>query len=194
MTVLFSDIRDFTKTTAGKAPEDVFRWLNHYLAAMDAIVRSNQGLLNKFIGDGIMVLFGAPESGGTREDACSAVRTALQMIARVKELNSRARFDNLRLQAEIRIGIGIHTGLVSAGNVGSVERFEYTAIGDTVNLASRLEEQTKQFSTPIVISPQTWELVHDCFETAPLGDAEVRGFSGKIPLFTVHEFASEAQP
>jgi adenylate cyclase len=194
VTVLFSDIRDFTKTTAGKPPEDVLQWLNHYLAAMDAIIRSNRGLLNKFIGDGIMALFGAPDSAGTKQDACHAVRTALQMIKRVKELNARARFNNLPLQAEIRIGIGIHTGSVSAGNVGSVERFEYTAIGDTVNLASRLEEQTKHFSIPIVLSPQTWELVRDFFETAPLGDAEVRGFSDKIPLYTVHEFASEAQP
>jgi class 3 adenylate cyclase/CHASE2 domain-containing sensor protein len=193
VTVLFSDIRDFTKTTAGKAPEDVLQWLNHYLAAMDVIIRSNGGMLNKFIGDGIMVLFGAPENVEAKDGACRAVRTALQMIERVKELNSDARSNNLPLSAEIRIGVGIHTGLVSAGNVGSGERLEYTVIGETVNLASRLEAQTKEFKTPLVFSPQTWELVRDCFKTAPLGEAEVRGFSGKIRLFTVHEIASEAQ-
>jgi len=193
VTVLFSDIRDFTKTTAGKAPEDVLQWLNRYLAEMDAIIRSNGGMLNKFIGDGIMVLFGAPQNIEVKDGACRAVRTALQMIERVKELNSDARSDNLPLSAEIRIGVGIHTGLVSAGNVGSSERFEYTVIGDTVNLASRLEAQTKEFKTPLVFSPQTWELVRDFFKTAPLGEAEVRGFSGKIPLFTAQETASKAQ-
>jgi adenylate cyclase len=193
VTVLFSDIRDFTKHTAGRPPDQVLDWLNRYLAAMDEIIRKNGGLLNRFIGDGIMALFGAPHSGGMEQDAYRAVLTALQMIQRVKELNSDGRDGHISLQAEIRIGIGIETGEVRAGNVGSRERFEYTVIGDTANLASRLEALTKQFNTSIVIGPQTWELVHPHFNTALLGEDEVRGFPGRICFFTVNGFSSEVQ-
>jgi CHASE2 domain-containing sensor protein len=180
-TVLFSDIRSFTALTAGKASAQVLAWLNRYLTAMSEVIRANGGFLNKFIGDGIMVLFGVPLSESVEKDACRAVRAALQMLESVEGLNARRGPD----QPHLRIGIGLHTGPLTAGNVGSRDRLEYSVIGETVNLASRLESLTKEFKTGIVMSPQTRELVRECFETAPLGDAEVRGFTGKIPLYTV---------
>lgn len=189
-TVLFSDIRDFTRNTAHKPSDEVLGWLNHYLSAMHEVIRANGGFLNKFIGDGIMVVFGAPLSAGVKEDACRAVRTALQMLDRVRELNLNHSSAAPKLKIEIRIGVGIHTGPLTAGNVGSRDRLEYSVIGETVNLASRLEALTKGFKRSVVLSPQTWELVRDQFKTAPLGEAEVRGFTGKIPLYTVDQESS----
>ncbi len=180
-TVLFSDIRSFTALTAGKPSAQVLAWLNQYLTAMSEIIKANGGFLNKFIGDGIMVVFGVPLSKGVEDDACRAVLTALEMLNRVKELNDRLEAD----KSQLKIGVGIHTGPLTVGNVGSPDRLEYSVIGETVNLASRLESLTKEFKTGIVMSPATWEQVRTRFETVLLGEAEVRGFQGKLPLYTV---------
>ncbi len=180
-TVLFSDIRNFSALTAGQPSAQVLAWLNIYMAAMSEVIKANGGFLNKFIGDGIMVVFGAPLSRGVEEDACRAVETALAMLRRVEDLNRNISSG----QPQLKIGIGIHTGTLTAGNVGSPDRLEYSVIGDTVNLASRLESLTKEFKSNIVISPQTEEQVKLRFETLALGAAEVRGFPGKIPLHTV---------
>ena len=180
-TVLFSDIRNFSALTTGKPSAQVLAWLNNYMAAMSEVVKANGGFLNKFIGDGIMVVFGVPLSRGVEEDACRAVQTALAMLQRVEDLNRNLSSG----QPQLKIGIGIHTGSLTAGNVGSPDRLEYSVIGDTVNLASRLESLTKEFKTNIVISPQTEEQVKLRFETLALGAAEVRGFPGQIPLHTV---------
>ena len=180
-TVLFSDIRNFSALTAGKPSAQVLAWLNHYMAAMSEVVKANGGYLNKFIGDGIMVVFGAPLSRGVQEDACRAVETALAMLRRLEELNGNVSPG----QPQLKIGIGLHTGPLTAGNVGSPERMEYSVIGDTVNLSSRLESLTKEFKTDIVISPQTEEQVKLRFKTLALGAAEVRGFPGEIDLYTI---------
>ena len=181
-TVLFSDIRSFTALTAGKPSAQVLAWLNRYLTSMATVVKANNGFLNKFIGDGIMVIFGVPVSHGEHEDACSAVKCALAMLREVGALNAQNNGD-----PPLQIGIGIHTGVLTAGNVGSPDRLEYSVIGETVNLASRLEALTKNFHSEIVISPRTWELVRKHFVTQPLGESEVRGFSGKIMLYGVTE-------
>jgi adenylate cyclase len=178
-TVLFSDIRNFTALTAGQPSAAVLAWLNRYLSAMTEVVKANGGLLNKFIGDGIMVVFGVPLSQGEKADACRAVQCALQMLDQVDTLNSTAAAG----EPKLKIGIGIHTGTLTAGNVGSPERLEYSVIGETVNLASRLESLTKEFKTAIVISPSTWERIRESFPAAPLGEAEVRGFSGKMMVY-----------
>ena len=151
------------------------------MAAMSEVVKANGGYLNKFIGDGIMVVFGAPLSRGVQEDACRAVETALAMLRRLEELNGNVSPG----QPQLKIGIGLHTGPLTAGNVGSPERMEYSVIGDTVNLSSRLESLTKEFKTDIVISPQTEEQVKLRFKTLALGAAEVRGFPGEIDLYTI---------
>jgi adenylate cyclase len=185
-TVLFSDIRNFTGLTAGKPSAEVLAWLNSYFTAMSEVVQNNGGFLNKFIGDGIMVVFGVPLGAGDREDACRAVRTGLEMLERVEVFN----LEQGEGRPHIKIGVGIHTGPLTAGNVGSNNRVEYSVIGETVNLASRLESLCKEFKTPIVLSPSTEELVRGEFDTELLGDASVRGFEGKFHLYSVRPKAS----
>lgn len=180
-TIFFSDIRGFTAMTCGVPSQQVLSWLNRYLAAMGEVIKRNGGFLNKFMGDGIMVVFGVPLSDGPKEDASRAVRCALEMLERIQDWNAHLP----QGEAEIRIGIGIHTGLVTAGNVGSPERLEYSVIGEAVNLASRLEYLTKEFHVPIVISPATWEQVSGEFATIHLGETQVRGFSEAIPLYSI---------
>jgi adenylate cyclase len=180
-TVLFSDIRNFTTLTTGRSSTEVLAWLNNYLTAMSEIVDANRGFLNKFIGDGIMIIFGVPLSEGTEQDACRAARTASQMVRRVEELNAQRKPE----WPELKIGIGIHTGRLTAGNVGASNRLEYSVIGETVNLASRLESLTKDFRTSIVVSPITEQFVRSQFETVELGESVVRGFDGEIPFYTL---------
>ena len=180
-TVLFSDIRNFTGLTAGRPSSEILTWLNLYLTAMSRVVAANRGYLNKYMGDGIMVVFGAPLSQGVENDACRAVKTALKMHEKVEELNVQLPPD----QPRFKIGVGIHTGTVTAGSVGSPERQEYSTIGETTNLASRLESLTKEFKTGIVLSPKTAEAVRGHFAIVALGEAEVRGFTSKIRLYTV---------
>jgi adenylate cyclase len=128
-----------------------------------------------------MVIFGVPLSEGTEQDACRAARTASQMIRRVEELNAQRKPE----WPELKIGIGIHTGRLTAGNVGGSNRLEYSVIGETVNLASRLESLTKDFKTSIVLSPITEQFVRSQFETVELGESVVRGFDGEIPFYTL---------
>ncbi len=180
-TILFSDIRSFTAMTAGVPSKEVLAWLNRYLTAMGEVIKQNRGFLNKFIGDGIMVIFGAPLTEGTQEDACRAVRCAQEMLAAVDRWNA----SKPATDPTLKIGIGIHTGQVTAGNVGSPDRLEYSVIGEAVNLASRLESLTKDFHTSLVLSPATWEQVCNQFPTVPLGEAQVRGFTTAIPLYSV---------
>ena len=182
-TVLFSDIRSFTAITAGKPSNEVLAWLNEYFDAMADCIRDHGGFLNKFIGDGIMAVYGVPLSRGAKDDACRAVETALSMNQRLADL--RRRHEGNAAYPALRIGVGIHTGSLTAGNVGARDRLEYSVIGETVNLASRLESLTKDFHCEVVISPATYELVKDRFGTRALGEAAVRGFEGKIPLYTV---------
>ena len=190
-TVLFSDIRSFTALSAGKPSAQVLAWLNEYFTAMSEVIKENGGFLNKFIGDGMLVVFGVPLSSGVESDACRAVQAALQMLEKLEELN--------RLQSPQRprlaIGIGLHTGVLTAGNVGAHDRLEYSVIGETVNLASRLEALTKDFKTSIVMSPQTQQLVQGRFQTVPLGEATVRGLAEKIQVYTVfNKGAPEVKP
>jgi len=180
-TVLFSDIRSFTALTSGRPSAQVLAWLNRYFTAMSAVVKANNGFLNKFIGDGMMVIFGVPLSEGECEDARRAVRCAVAMLEEVDKLNILRS----ELEPPLKIGIGIHTGILTSGNVGSPDRLEYSVIGETVNLASRLEALTKNFHSEIVISPHTYELVREQFGIQPLGESEVRGFSEKIMLYSV---------
>ena len=183
-TVLFSDIRGFTAMTAGKPSRIVLQWLNGYLTAMDDVIRAHGGFLNKFIGDGIMVLFGVPLSDGVEKDAARAVRAALAMIERVEAMNAAG--GPHREFGPLHIGIGLHTGKLTSGNVGSSSRLEYSVIGETVNLASRLESLTKEFRTPIIMSQGTADAVRSEFpDMRDLGETPVRGFADMIHIYTV---------
>ena len=184
-TVVFTDIRDFTAMTAGKPSAEVLSWLNNYFTAMIQIILNNGGFLNKFMGDGLLVLFGVPLGETATKSACKAVQAALEMLNRVQEMNRESEPG----QPELRIGIGLHTGTLTAGNLGARERMEYSVIGETVNLASRLEELTKKFKTGMVMSSETHELIRDRFSTTSLGEVSIRGFPGKSRVYTV-----EAEP
>jgi adenylate cyclase len=190
--VLFSDIRSFTALTAGKDSRIVLRWLNEYLSAMDEVIRAHGGFLNKFIGDGLMVLFGVPLSDGLKADACRALRCAEQMLERVEKLNILHQRDPDF--PAIKIGIGLHTGKLTCGNIGSENRVEYSVIGETVNLAARLEGLTKDFGTGIVLSADTYMVVRENFPLLrELGDATVRGFEGQIRIYGLSRVCASAE-
>jgi class 3 adenylate cyclase len=181
-TVLFSDIRGFTRMSERMAPEDVVTFLNQYLDLMVDCVLEAGGTLDKFIGDAVMAVFGVPLSAGEAPDAEAAVRCALAMSARLDELNAQRA---ARHKAPIEIGIGLHTGPLVAGNIGSAKRMEYTVIGDTVNLTSRLEGLTKTLSARIVASAATVALLPDGFQTELMQELAVRGRDQKVQVFAV---------
>lgn len=194
-TVLFSDIRNFTAMTAGKPSQKVLAWLNQYFTAMDEVIRKYDGFLNKFIGDGLMVVYGVPLSQGQEQDASQAVATAIAMLECITELNAGRKNDDF---PDLHIGIGIHTGMLTCGSVGSQSRLEYSVIGETVNLASRLESLNKQFHSEIILSESTYKLVKDRFKDIySLGATPVRGFGGEINIYSigpkVHQDASAPQ-
>jgi adenylate cyclase len=137
LTVLFADIRGFTRLSEHAAPERVVQLLNNYFTAMSDIIFAHGGTLDKYIGDGLMALFGAPHA--TPDDACNAVSAAVAMQRQMHVINAQLRADGL---TEIAVGIGLHTGVATVGYIGSERRSEYTAIGDTVNLAARLEQNS----------------------------------------------------
>lgn len=137
LTVLFADIRGFTRLSEHAAPERVVQLLNNYFTAMSDIIFAHGGTLDKYIGDGLMALFGAPHA--TPDDACNAVSASVAMQRQMQVINQQLRAEGL---AEIAVGIGLHTGVATVGYIGSERRSEYTAIGDTVNLAARLEQNT----------------------------------------------------
>jgi adenylate cyclase len=192
-TVLFSDIRGFTKLTAGKDSALVLRWLNEYFTAMAKIVREEKGFLNKFIGDGLMAVFGIPVNDTPEKDAIRAVSAALRMLQDVEKLNLAHANDPLWLK--LKIAIGVHTGVLTAGNVGSEDRLEYSVIGETVNLASRLEALTKDFKTEIILSESTRNLIQGHFITKQLGEIVVRGFEDSgVPTRVYSVYAHSAAP
>lgn len=138
ITVLFADVRGFTRLAEHAPPEQVVQLLNLYFSAMSDIIFAHSGTLDKYIGDGLMALFGAPTT--TPDDAANAVVAAIEMQRRIQKLNEEFRAAGL---PEVSIGIGLHTGEATVGYIGSERRTEYTAIGDTVNLASRLESNAQ---------------------------------------------------
>ncbi|MDD5559071.1 adenylate/guanylate cyclase domain-containing protein [Candidatus Methylomirabilis sp.] len=179
-TILFSDIRGFTSISEQLPPEEVVELLREYLTAMTEIVFKHGGVVDKFIGDAIMALYGVPLS--YEDHAARAVRTALEMQAQTAALATRWAD---RCGAPLRIGVGIHTGEVVVGTMGSAQRLEYTAIGDTVNLTSRLEGMTKDLNASIVISQDTKTEIEGLFDVRRLGQVKVRGRETPVEVYTV---------
>jgi adenylate cyclase len=150
VSVMFSDVRNFTTMSEALGARETVSMLNEYFERMVDVVLSHRGVLDKFIGDAVMALFGVPFNG--EHDADDAVKVANAMFVALRELNRERRSDN---KAPINIGVGISTGVVVVGNIGSTRRMEYTAIGDSVNLASRLESATKYYGVGVLISEYT---------------------------------------
>ncbi len=155
VTMLFSDIRSFTKLSSSLNPSEVMSMLNEYFTLMEYVVNKNMGIIDKYVGDEIMSIFGATDPNQDHaEDAC---RTAIEMIIELDKLNEKRKNEG---KMPIRIGIGINSGLVTAGMLGSENRMNYTVIGDTVNMASRLcDAGGTQGFAPIVIAEDTYEKV-----------------------------------
>lgn len=190
-TVMFTDIRGFTALSAHQPPAQVLCWLNRYLAAMDEVIREHGGFLNKFIGDGLMIIFGLPlSSGSPQKDATRALEAAVAMLARVEQLNADTTDTTM---PTLRIGVGIHSGSLMAGSIGSATRQEYSVIGETVNLASRLESLNKIFKTEILLSAATREIVGTAFPgIESLGLAKVAGLEESVAVYTVRVPAGAA--
>ena len=156
LTVLFADIRSFTSLSEGMEPRELTHMMNDYLGAMTDVIRTNRGTLDKYIGDAIMAFWGAPV--GDPENARHAVLTALSMLRALKGLAEPFR---ARGWPELKVGIGINTGMMTVGDMGSPVRKAYTVMGDPVNLASRLEGITKEYGVDIVVGELTRERVGD---------------------------------
>jgi adenylate cyclase len=182
LTVLFSDIRGFTTLSEGMQPEELVKLMNEYFTVMTEQVFAHRGSLDKYIGDAIMAVFGAPLP--EREHALLACRAALDMARVLEELQAKWRANGL---PAVSIGVGINTGPMVVGNMGSSTRFNYTVVGDAVNLASRIEGLNKTYGTNILVSEYTYEQVKDAFPQAREVDSvRVRGREQPVRLYELY--------
>jgi len=181
ITVLFCDIRGFTTISEKLPPEKVVQLLNEYFEKMVEVVFRNKGTLDKFIGDGMMVIFGAPEDDDYQE--MNALKAAMEMQRELFSVAEKWKPEGLNL----RIGIGINSGPAIVGNIGSSRRMEYTAIGDTVNLASRLESATKELGVGILISEYTHNALRGSFQFKNMGAVQVKGRVDPVLAYSVEE-------
>mgnify|MGYP001600945144 CR=1 FL=1 len=199
VTVLFADIKGFTSLCENTPPEAVLTLLNSYLSEITAVIERHQGVVDKYTGDSVMALFGAPLSRGN--DAQNAVRTALAMQEAMTSLNARNRAAGL---AAVEAGIGVHTGLVVAGNLGSQNRLNYTVIGDSVNLSARLEGLTRKYHVANVVSETTrqsapgfvyreLDLVRVAGKREPVRIYEVIGEEGSVSAARLQELQTFAE-
>ncbi len=178
MTVFFSDLRGFTTISEKLPPEDLVKLLNRYLSPMTEIVFANKGTLDKYMGDAIMAFFGAPIT--SPHHAAQACRCALQSLQRLKELQKIFASEGLPF---IDIGIGINTGEMSVGNMGSNIVQNYTVMGDSVNLASRLEGTNKEYGSKIIISEFTYNEVKDKFVAREIDRVRVKGKNDPVRIY-----------
>jgi adenylate cyclase len=182
VTVMFLDIRDFTAFAEKKSPQDVVRYLNTIFGKCIEIINENNGIVNKFLGDGFMAVFGAPFSGGSvSQDAINAVRAMQAILIRIEGLYTSGTIP------ETRVGIGLHSGEAVIGSVGSQERKEYTIIGDTVNLASRIEQLTKQFGISALMTDSVYQYLPEELRKevscSPLPPVQVKGRLESVRIF-----------
>ena len=180
VTVLFADIRGFTSMSEQMSAQQVSEILNEYFTEMEPIITQYNGVINKFIGDAVMAIFGEPIQD--KNHAQNAVKCAYSMLEKVKELQKKWAKEG---KPKIEIGIGVNTGEVFVGNIGSVNRMEYTVIGDTVNLASRLESYNKIYKTKLLISSTTYEEVKSFTDVIKISDVQIRGKANKMDIYEV---------
>lgn len=187
--VFFSDIRGFTAFSEKRKPEEVVAMLNEYFAIMVGVINRHGGVVDKFIGDAIMAIWGAPK--GTDRDPHNALRACIEMRRGLNELNEKriARGEN-----PIMIGMGLHAGRAISGTIGSDERMEYTVIGNTVNTASRIEASTKAFGADLLVSDDVISRIDGEFIIDYAGAAEVKGRSDALKMYKVRGYLENGVP
>ncbi len=191
-TIFFSDIRSFTAISENLAPEAVVEFLNEYMTRMVDCIEKTGGVVDKFIGDAIMGVWGTPVSKGSpREDVLQAIRAMFMMRESLLEFNSGRGGPDKPI---IRIGCGMNTGPCLAGQIGSLQRMEYTVIGDAVNLASRIEALNKPLGTDILISESTFELVKDLVIVKKMPGVKVKGKTGTLAIYSLINFKDTPGP
>jgi len=190
--VVFSDIREFTSLSEHLPPQELLALLNHYMRHMVAVIVQQGGIVNKFGGDSILAIFGTPLNPA-QDHAARAVSAAEGMLAALEKFNQEQVAQNAQI---LRIGIGIATGPVVAGNVGGEQRLEYTVIGDAVNLAARLQTMTKELGHPVLMDAQTYHAarLYRALEGQPLPPVTVRGKSQTVDVFTLAKSAAPQRP
>lgn len=180
VTVLFADIRGFTSMSEKMTAEEVSVILNEYFSEIEPIITKYNGVINKFIGDAVMAIFGEPIQDINHPQ--NAVKCACEMLKKVEQLQDKWLFEG---KPKIEIGIGINTGEAFVGNIGSEKRLEYTVIGDMVNLASRIESYNKVYKTNMLISSSTYSHVSDIVDVIKIADVTIRGKAKKMDIYEV---------
>jgi adenylate cyclase len=188
LTIFFSDVRNFTTLTEGSEPMELIHLLDEYLHAMTEVIFKYDGIVDKFIGDGILAYWGAFTPG--KNHALLAAQASLEMLEKLEELNQKWTREGRKT---LRIGIGINTGDVVFGNIGRGRKMEFTVIGDPVNLASRLEGLNKDFGTSIIISEFTYNKLGESARVRPLGSVKVKGKTIETAVFELLGFGNAAQ-
>ncbi|WP_048441670.1 adenylate/guanylate cyclase domain-containing protein [Caenimonas sp. SL110] len=187
LTVFFSDIKDFTASTAKWQPEEITFLLNSYFSEMSKIAQDYGGTLDKFIGDAMVIFFGDPDTLGVKEDALQCVKMAMAMQRRMSELQILWR--EMGSDKTFQVRMGINTGFCDVGNFGSDIRMDYTIIGSEVNLAARLEQSAAPGG--ILLSRETYGLVRDEIVATELQPINVKGFADPVSSFAVREVAQD---
>ncbi|MCK9425563.1 MAG: adenylate/guanylate cyclase domain-containing protein [Ignavibacteriaceae bacterium] len=186
LSIFFSDIAGFSTFSETKKPEELVLFLNEYLSEMTRIIFENKGTLDKYIGDAVMAFWGAPLP--FEDHAYQTCKSALLMQKRLAELRAKWREEG---QTEIEIRMGVNTGEVVVGNMGGSERFDYTVMGDAVNLASRLEGANKEYGTNLMLSEMTHDLVQNDFITRELDALVVKGKTQPVKVYELIAFKDE---
>jgi adenylate cyclase len=181
LTVLFSDIRGFTTMSETTPPEKIVEMLNVHFSVMADIILRHNGTIDKYIGDAIMAFWGAPVK--TADHPEQAVVAGREMLEALKEVNATLR--ERGFEHEIKIGVGINTGIATLGEIGSEKKKNYTIVGDTVNLASRLESITKEYKSPLIFSEYTYEKVKSKLDCKLLGNVKVKGREQPVDIYTL---------
>jgi adenylate cyclase len=192
-TVLFTDLVNFTTLAESMNPLNLMNWLNEYMDEMSSIIIAEDGMINKYIGDAIMAVFGVPvkktDAAGITADALKAVESAVRMSEKLQQLNVRWQQQGLPM---IGMRVGIYTGSLVAGTLGGHQRMEYTVIGDTVNTASRLESFDKTIASPdaqhpcrILVGETTWQLIRTHYITEQIGECQLKGKHNMLTIYRV---------
>ncbi|TGM09614.1 adenylate/guanylate cyclase domain-containing protein [Leptospira barantonii] len=174
--IMFLDIRNFTRFSEKRAPGEVIDYLNYIFTHLIDIVNQHNGMINKFLGDGFMAVFGAPLSDGSN-DVKNAVDASREILKKIEFLNQEGKIP------ETSIGIGLHTGEAMTGNVGSETRKEYTIIGDVVNLASRVEQLNKQFGTKLLVTQAVYDDIKETIPGKHLSSIQVKGREEPVDVY-----------